>query len=75
MSLVAGLFGGGMLGVLVAKIVGWAHHCSSDPNTGAPCGWGTYWYVGALAGALIFPTGVLLLRRRGRRAVEKSDRG
>ncbi|MGH7667898.1 MAG: hypothetical protein ACRENQ_00265 [Gemmatimonadaceae bacterium] len=75
MSLVVGLVGGGMLGVLVAKVVGWAYHCSSDPNTGAPCSWGAYWFFGAVAGALIFPAGVLFLRHRGRRAVEKSDRG
>ena len=74
-TLVAGLFGGGMLGVLVAKIVGWAQHCSSDPNTGAPCSWGSYWFFGAVAGMLLFPTTVLLLRRRGRRAADKPDRG
>jgi hypothetical protein len=68
MTLVAGLFGGGMLGVLVSKIVGWAQHCASDPNTGAPCDWTKYWFFGAVAGAVIFPTTVLFLRYRGRRA-------
>lgn len=74
-TLIAGLFGGGMLGVLAAKIVGWSQHCKPDPNTGAPCGWGAYWFYGAIGGALVFPTVVLYLRRRGRRAAEKSDRG
>lgn len=74
MTLVAGLFGGGMLGVLAAKIVGWSAHCASDPNTGAPCSWGTYWFIGALAGGVLFPTIVFALRYRGRRAAaSKSD--
>ena len=68
MTLVAGLFGGGMLGVAVSKMAGWARQCVSDPNTGAPCGWTTYWFYGAVAGGLIFPATVLFLRRRGRRA-------
>ena len=68
MTLVAGLFGGGMLGVLVAKIVGWAKQCASDPNTAAPCNWTIFWFFGAVAGAVIFPTTVLFLRSRGRRA-------
>jgi hypothetical protein len=67
-TLVAGLFGGGMLGVLVAKVVGWAQQCTSDANTGAPCAWTNFWFFGAVAGAVIFPTTVLVLRYRGRRA-------
>ncbi len=73
MTFVAGLFGGGMLGVLAAKIVGWAQHCSADPNTGAPCAWGLYWLYGAVIGAVLFPTVVLVLKRRGRRAARKSQ--
>ncbi|HET7632447.1 MAG TPA: hypothetical protein VFK16_09045 [Gemmatimonadaceae bacterium] len=71
MTLVAGLFGGGMLGVLVAKIVGWSLHCSRDPNTGAPCNWTRYWFWGAVAGAILFPLVVFLLRYRGRRRALK----
>lgn len=73
MMLVAGLFGGGMIGVLVGKIAGWAMHCSADADTGAPCNWLMYWFFGALAGTLLLPTTVLLLRRRGRRKARKSD--
>jgi hypothetical protein len=73
MMLVAGLFGGGMIGVLAGKIVGWARHCSADANTGAPCDWLLYWFVGAVSGALLLPVAVLLLRRRGRAAARKSD--
>ncbi len=62
-----------MLGVLVAKIVGWATHCVADTNTGAPCAWGMYWFIGAAAGAIAFPTTVLILRRRGRAAAAKSE--
>ncbi len=74
-TLTAGLFGGGMLGVFAAKIVGWATHCVADPNTGAPCAWGSYWFIGAAAGAIAFPTTVFVLRSRGRAAAAKSDRG
>jgi hypothetical protein len=75
MMLVAGLFGGGMVGVLVGKIVGWATHCAADPNTGAPCAWGMYWVYGAAAGTIMLPVVVLLLRRRGRAAARDSERG
>ncbi|HEY5220073.1 MAG TPA: hypothetical protein VIJ16_09715 [Gemmatimonadaceae bacterium] len=74
-TLVAGLFGGGMLGVLAAKIVGWAQRCVPDVNTGAPCGWGSYWFYGAVAGGVLFPVIVIFLRRRGRAAERQSDRG
>lgn len=69
----AGLFGGGMVGVLVAKVAGWARHCASSPETGAPCDWGLYWFIGAAAGAVLLPVVVLFLRRRGRKAAHKSD--
>ncbi len=73
MMLVAGFFGGGMIGVLVGKIVGWARHCTPDADTGAPCAWLMFWFYGAVIGTLILPTIVLVLRRRGRRAARKSD--
>ncbi len=39
---VAGFSGGGMIAVLIAKIVGAATRCAPDAETGPPCNWFTY---------------------------------
>jgi hypothetical protein len=64
-SAVAGFFGGGMIAVLVAKIVGSVHGCK--PIEGLPaCNWGQYAFVGMIAGAVILPLVSItrLIRRR-----------
>jgi hypothetical protein len=75
LTLAGGLFGGGMMGVLAAKIAGWAQHCVPDPETGAPCGWVRFWFWGALIGGIGLPTVTIIKLRRGRAATEHSDRG
>jgi hypothetical protein len=65
-TFVSGFFGGGMIAVLIAKIVGAAQSCTPDKETGAPCNWFTFFVVGALAGMVLFPTIAVLLLRRGR---------
>jgi hypothetical protein len=65
-TFVSGLFGGGMIAVLVAKIVGASQGCTPDAETGAPCNWFNYAVVGALAGMVLFPTTAVLLLRRSR---------
>jgi hypothetical protein len=65
-TLFSGFFGGGMIAVLVAKIVGAARSCTPDAETGAPCNWFNYAMVGALAGMVLFPTIATLLLRRSR---------
>ena len=56
----AGFFSGGMIGVLVAKVIGSAQGC--QPPEGLPaCNWYVYAGIGALIGALTLP--VLALRR------------
>ena len=65
-TLVSGFFGGGMIAVLVAKIVGAARSCTPDAETGAPCNWFNYATVGARAGMVLFPTIATLLLRRSR---------
>jgi hypothetical protein len=65
-TLISGFFGGGMIAVLVAKIVGAARSCTPDAETGAPCNWFNYAMVGALAGMVLFPTIATLLLRRSR---------
>jgi MFS family permease len=72
---VAGFVGGGMIAVLVAKIVGAFARCSPDAETGAPCSWTTYWLIGAVAGLVLLPTVTILLFARGRRRAQNSERG
>ena len=57
---VAGFFSGGMIGVMVAKLVGSVQRC--QPPEGLPaCNWYVYAGIGAVLGALTLP--VLALRR------------
>ena len=57
---IAGLFSGGMIGVMVAKIVGSARGCNPGPELPA-CDWHVYAGIGMLIGVLTLP--VLALRR------------
>lgn len=66
-TLVSGFFGGGMIAVLIAKVVGAAQGCTPDPETGAPCNWFNYMLTGAVIGCIAFPTAAVLLLRRSRR--------
>ena len=65
-TFVSGFFGGGMIAVLIAKIVGAAQGCTPDAETGAPCNWFNYAMVGALAGMVLFPATAVVLMRRSR---------
>lgn len=67
---VVGLAGGGMIAVLVAKIVGAIRGCTADSETGAPCAWSTYWTWGARIGVVVLPTLVLWRMRRGRKRMQ-----
>jgi hypothetical protein len=72
---IAGFAGGGMIAVLVAKIVGAATRCTSEAETGAPCNWFTYWFYGAVIGAVLLPVIAISMLRRGRRRANNSERG
>jgi hypothetical protein len=74
-TVLAGFAGGGMIGVLVAKIVGFARRCPSEAETGAPCSWYTFAVYGAIAGAVILPTIAISSLRRARRRTHNSERG
>ncbi len=63
------------MAVLIAKIVGALRRCSPDPQSGAPCGWTTYWVIGALTGLVLLPTITIWLFSRGRRRAQNSERG
>ncbi len=62
-----GLAGGGMIAVLIAKIVGGLTSCPATAETGAPCNWTDYWTWGARIGVVVVPTVSILLLRRGRK--------
>lgn len=74
-SVIAGFAGGGMIAVLIAKIVGAATRCPTEAETGAPCNWFTYAVFGAIAGAVILPALTILSLRRARRRMQNSERG
>ena len=60
----AGWWSGGMIAVLVAKIVGVVQGCPSGEH-GQPCNWYVYAAVGAVVGAISLPILALRRLRRG----------
>ena len=72
-SAIAGLAGGGMIAVLVAKIVGGVTRCGADVETGAPCDWSTYWTWGARIGLVLVPVIVLWRMRKVRSAARNRE--
>ncbi len=73
LTVAAGLAGGGMIAVLVAKIVGAIARCPSDAETGAPCNWLTYAVFGALIGAVLLPVSSIWSLRRARRRAARAS--
>lgn len=65
-STFVGFAGGGMIAVLIAKIIGSATRCATDAETGAPCNWLTFASYGALIGAVVVPIVSIWFFRRGR---------
>ena len=72
MTAIAGLVAGGMIAVLIAKIVGSLQGCKPDAETGAPCDWTTYWTWGARIGLVLLPTVVIMRMRKARAASRNS---
>jgi len=62
-----GFFGGGMIGVLVAKVVGAVQDCP-PPKDFPACNTWEYLYVGALIGVVGLPSVALFLFRKGRKS-------
>ncbi len=69
---VIGLAGGGMIAVLVAKIVGAIRGCAPDAETGAPCGWFVFAMWGALTGLVVLPSVAIWRMRHGVRSESAS---
>jgi hypothetical protein len=65
-STFAGFAGGGMIAVLIAKIVGALSRCPADTETGAPCNWFPYMVCGMIIGAVVVPIVSIWFFRRGR---------
>jgi hypothetical protein len=64
-SAIAGFFGGGMIGTLVAKIAGSIQGC--QPSDGIPaCNWERYAFVGMIVGVVILPL-ISIIRLKSRR--------
>ncbi|HEU4641320.1 MAG TPA: hypothetical protein VFS44_02615 [Gemmatimonadaceae bacterium] len=71
--MIPGFFGGGMIAVGVAKIVGALRRCT--PPDGFPaCDTPTYLWVGALIGLVLLPSVVVWRLRRGDGATRNSER-
>ncbi|HXV15639.1 MAG TPA: hypothetical protein VD758_02605 [Gemmatimonadaceae bacterium] len=68
----AGLFSGGMIGVMVAKIVGSIRGCNPGPELPA-CDWHVYAGIGMLIGVLTLPVLALNRLRRADKADRDSD--
>jgi hypothetical protein len=70
---IIGLFGGGMIAVLISKIVGGLTSCHAEAESGAPCNWTDYWTWGARIGVLLVPAVSIFLLRRGRQRSRNSE--
>lgn len=68
-----GFAGGGMIAVLVARVIGTVRGCNLDAETGAPCAWTTFWIWGAGIGVILVPTVAITLLTRGRRRAAQFD--
>jgi hypothetical protein len=73
LTAIVGAVGGGMLAVLVSKIMGAIRHCAPEAETGAPCDWSTYWTWGARIGLILVPTVVIWRMRKTRSASKNSE--
>ena len=73
LTAVVGLVAGGMIAVLIAKIVGGVVGCHGDAETGAPCNWSMYWTWGARIGVILVPSIVLWRMRKARTASRNSE--
>ncbi|HEY3258297.1 MAG TPA: hypothetical protein VGJ64_05535 [Gemmatimonadaceae bacterium] len=71
LTLVAGAFSGGMIAVLIAKVVGSVRNCAPAPDLPA-CDWHVYAAVGMLIGAVTLPVLTLMRLRRSERAAGNS---
>ena len=66
LTLIVGFFGGGMIAMLIGKVVDGVTGCK--PPDGLPvCTWWRYWWTGGLVGAVLLPTVAVTRLRRSRK--------
>lgn len=70
---ISGMMAFGVIGVLLAKTVGWVRKCAPEVETGAPCDWLTYWLRGAVLGLILVPTVVIWRMRKVRARSRNSE--
>jgi hypothetical protein len=73
LTAIVGLVAGGMIAVLIAKLVGVMRGCAPEAETGAPCDWSVYWTWGARIGLVLVPSVVLWRMRKMRSARKGSE--
>lgn len=73
-TLVAGVFSGGMIGVLVSKVVAAVTRAPSCPDLPS-CDWYVFAGIGMLAGGLTLPLLAIWRLRQGATGDEPTDRG
>lgn len=56
LTLFAGFFGGGMIGVFVGWVVGLVQRCRPPEGTFPICNIHPYWFTGMVVGAIVLPT-------------------
>ena len=71
---IAGLFSGGMIGVLISKIVASITRAPKCPEL-PTCDWYKYAAVGMLVGVITLPLLILMRLRRGDAETTNSERG
>ncbi len=71
-TIVAGFFSGGMIGVMLAKIVGSIRGCNPGPELPA-CDWHVYAGIGMLIGVVTLPVLALTRLRRADAADRETD--
>lgn len=66
LTAMSGFFGGGMIAVLIAKLVGFFTKCQATDGTPA-CNWLMFALIGGAIGLIVLPT-ISIWRLKGRRS-------
>jgi hypothetical protein len=66
LTAMSGFFGGGMIAVLIAKLVGFFTKCQAADGTPA-CNWHVFALIGGVIGLIVLPT-ISIWRLKGRRS-------
>ena len=73
--MVAGFFGGGMIGVFVGWIVGHARGCVPPADSFPICDFFPYWMAGMVLGTILLPTVAIARLRQSDHVSAATERG